>query len=104
MNHGSMKSHIIWMLAAAGAVLVGLLLFRVNLAQALPLAVALACPLGMIGMMFMMGRGMAGHEGHGNEAGHMGHMGHGSQDEQESHEQHAGHVHETVAASIEPRR
>lgn len=102
MNHGSMKSHIIWMLVAAGAVLAALLLFRVNLAQALPLAVALACPLGMIAMMFMMGHGMAGHGGHGDEESHDSQ---GSPCGREDHEQHADHIHDSQAPSYnEPRR
>ncbi|MCH3975549.1 MULTISPECIES: DUF2933 domain-containing protein [Bifidobacterium] len=59
MNHGSMKSHILWMV---GATILGLVILvgflRFNFIAALPVAISLACPLGMLGMMFAMGKSM----------------------------------------------
>lgn len=97
MNHGSMRNHIIRMLVAAAAVLAALLLFRVDLTQALPLAVALACPLGMIAMMFAMGRGMAGHGNHRDEDRHDCH---GHPGERGGREQHAEHVQDPQTTSV----
>lgn len=80
-----MKSHLTWMLVAAGVVLAVLLLLRVDLSRALSLAVAVACPLGMLGMMFMMGRGTGGHGDHDrNQRG-------GDQECQTCHAGHADH-------------
>lgn len=70
-NHGG-KSHLLGMLGIAALVLVVLVLSGRSLAQALPLALFLACPLMMIGMMFMM-RGGNDHQ-HGNDTtGHRDH-------------------------------
>jgi hypothetical protein len=64
-NHGG-KSHLLGMLGIGALVLVVLLGTGRSFQQALPLALALACPLMMVGMMFMM-RGGNGQQ-HGNDA------------------------------------
>ena len=64
-NHGG-KSHLFGMLGIGALVLVVLLGTGRSFQQALPLALALACPLMMVGMMFMM-RGGNGQQ-HGNDA------------------------------------
>ena len=64
-NHG-WKSHLLGMLGIGALVLVVLLGTGRSFQQALPLALALACPLMMVGMMFMM-RGGNGQQ-HGNDA------------------------------------
>lgn len=61
------KHHIKHMAIGAAVVLALLLAFGVDLSKALPYALLLACPLGMVGMMFFMGRGN-GH-GHGDHHG-----------------------------------
>ncbi len=70
-----MKGHLKHMLIAGGAILAVLVVLRVDLRAALPYAIALACPLGMIFMM----RGSHGHD-HGaggtRGAGHEDHKGH----------------------------
>ncbi len=53
-----MKGHLKHMLIAGGAILAVLVVLRVDLRAALPYAIALACPLGMIFMM----RGGHGHD------------------------------------------
>lgn len=50
-----MKHHLKHMLIAGGAVLAALVVFQVDIGRALPLAVALACPVGMLFMMKAMG-------------------------------------------------
>jgi len=52
-NHGG-KNHLLGMLGIGALVLVVLLGSGRSFQQALPLAIALACPLMMVGMMFMM--------------------------------------------------
>ncbi|WP_204299951.1 DUF2933 domain-containing protein [Actinoplanes campanulatus] len=52
-----------YLLVAAGALIVGLLAAGNSLQSALPLLLALACPLMMVFMM----RSMGGHGGHGTE-------------------------------------
>ena len=64
-NHGG-KSHLLGMLGIGALVLVVLLGTGRSFQQALPLALALACSLMMVGMMFMM-RGGNGQQ-HGNDA------------------------------------
>ena len=56
-----MKGHLKHMLIGGAAILAVLLVAGVDLRQALPWAVLLACPLMMIGMMAMMGRGGMSH-------------------------------------------
>lgn len=51
-----MKKHLILLAGAATIILVGLVAFGVDLAQALPFALVLACPLSMIAMMYFMNR------------------------------------------------
>ncbi|SBS71787.1 DUF2933 domain-containing protein [uncultured Microbacterium sp.] len=51
-----MKKHLILLASAATIILVGLVAFGVDLAQALPFALVLACPLSMIAMMYFMNR------------------------------------------------
>ena len=51
MNH---NGHLKQMLLGGGVLLVGMLLFGVPLATALPYAALLACPLMMVWMMFAM--------------------------------------------------
>jgi len=60
------KHHLKHMAVGAAVVLALLLAFGVDLSKALPYALLLACPLGMVGMMFFMGRG----SGHGHEDPH----------------------------------
>jgi hypothetical protein len=60
-----MKHHLKHMAIGAGAILAVLLLFRVELGTALPYALLLACPLGMVGMMVMMDRSKGGGHQHG---------------------------------------
>jgi hypothetical protein len=55
-NHGG-KNHALGMLGIGALVLVVLVLSGKSVAQALPFAALLACPLLMLGMMVMMGRG-----------------------------------------------
>ncbi|NKY10829.1 DUF2933 domain-containing protein [Cellulomonas hominis] len=65
MEHDVIRHHLKHMAIGAVVVLALLLAFGVDLSRALPYALLLACPLGMIGMMFFMGRGNGhGHEGH----------------------------------------
>ena len=58
-----MKHHLKHMLIAGGAILAALVIFQVDISRALPLAVALACPVGMLFMMKTMG-------GHTQSGGH----------------------------------
>jgi len=51
------KHHLKHMAIGAALVLALLLAFGVDLSRALPYALLLACPLGMVAMMFFMGRG-----------------------------------------------
>lgn len=55
--------HVVWMAGIAAGILVVLLLMGRPLGDAVFLAVALACPLIMIGMMFIMGRGQRQDDG-----------------------------------------
>lgn len=81
----SPASHMVGMLAAAGVILVVLVLAGRSWGEALPLAALLACPLMMIGMMFMMGR-TQGHSQDQEQGPHAGqdhsgpHAGHASVD------------------------
>lgn len=62
MDHGpmkdSMKSHILWMAGGGGVLLLIFLASGFDFQAALPIALSLACPLGMVGMMIVMGRSM----------------------------------------------
>lgn len=62
-----MKHHLKHMAIGAVVILAVLLAFGVNLGQALPYAILLACPLGMVAMMFFMNR-QGGHN-HGDATG-----------------------------------
>lgn len=67
-----MKHHIKHMAIGAVVILAVLLAFGVDLGQALPYAILLACPLGMAAMMLFMNR-RGGHEHGGDtdqDAGH----------------------------------
>ena len=100
-----MKHHLKHMLIAGGAILAVLLVLRVNLSAALPYAIALACPLGMIFMM----KGMNGHGGH--DHGASGHQ-HGTSEvptqgpTADAHDHH-GHDHgapgTSAAGTTQPR-
>ena len=61
--HGT---HMRYLLVAAGALVVGLLVAGTPLQSLLPFVLLLACPL----MMIVMMRGMGGHARHGGEHGH----------------------------------
>ncbi|GEP49116.1 DUF2933 domain-containing protein [Microbacterium saccharophilum] len=61
-----MKKHLTLLAGAATIILVGLVAFGVDLAQALPFALVLACPLSMIAMMYFMNR--HGAHGHGERS------------------------------------
>jgi len=61
-----MKHHLKHMAIGAVVILAVLLAFGVDLGQALPYAILLACPLGMVAMMFFMNR-RGGHD-HGATA------------------------------------
>lgn len=92
-----MKHHLKHMLIAGGAILAVLLVLRVDLSAALPYAIALACPLGMIFMM----KGMNGHGGH--DHGASGHQ-HGTsevptQDATTGAHDHHGHDHGATGTS-----
>lgn len=66
-----MKHHLKHMAIGAVVILAGLLAFGVDLGQALPYAILLACPLGMVAMMFFMNRrGGHDHGATGQDAGH----------------------------------
>ncbi len=56
-----MKHHLKHMAIGAVVILALLLAFGVDLGQALPYAILLACPLGMVAMMFFMNR-RGGHD------------------------------------------
>lgn len=62
-----MKHHLKHMAIGAVVILAVLLALGVNLGQALPYAILLACPLGMVSMMFFMNR-QGGHN-HGDATG-----------------------------------
>jgi DUF2933 family protein len=68
MHGKSMK----YMIVAAVAVMVGLLVAGTPVASLLPFALVLACPLMMVAMMGMMsrGHGQDTHDGCGHEHGH----------------------------------
>lgn len=55
-----MKGHLTYVGIAAGVVMVGLLLFGVNVTEALFWAFVLACPVMMVVMLFTMGRDHGG--------------------------------------------
>lgn len=59
------RNHLVTMLAGGAVLLVVLLAAGVPLANALPYAAILACPLMMIGMMWAMNRNGGGHGAHG---------------------------------------
>lgn len=59
-----MKHHLKHMGIAGGAILVVLLLLKVDLRTALQYAILLACTVGMVGMMFMMNKGGHGEHDH----------------------------------------
>lgn len=61
--------HMKYLLAAAGALVVGLLASGTSLPSVLPFLLLLACPLMMVFMM----RGMGGHRGHGADHGDTAH-------------------------------
>ena len=61
-----MKHHLKHMAIAGGAILILLLVLGVELGRALPYALLLACPIGMVAMMGMMQR----RAGHGGAAQH----------------------------------
>lgn len=61
-----MKHHLKHMAIAGGAILVVLLLLRVDLRTALQYAILLSCPLGMVAMMFMMNKNGGHDHGHGD--------------------------------------
>jgi hypothetical protein len=61
--HGT---HMRYLLVAAGALVVGLLVAGTPLQSLLPFVLLLACPL----MMIVMMRGMGGRAGHGGVHGH----------------------------------
>ena len=62
-----MKHHLKHMAIAGGTILVLLLAFGVDLGKALPYALLLACPIGMVVMMGMMSRrGGHDHAAHGS--------------------------------------
>lgn len=89
-HHHSMVKHLAWMAGAAGIVLLLFVFSGFNLAAALPIAIALACPLGMIGMMLFMGHGMRG-----------GHTDHTDQDHQ--HHQNLQN-HESVPLEVTAKK
>ena len=62
------KRHLWWMVGGALVVLAVLLAVGLDPGQAARWALALACPLGMVGMMAVMGKG-AGHVAHGTARG-----------------------------------
>ncbi|GAA4063646.1 hypothetical protein GCM10023065_13380 [Microbacterium laevaniformans] len=64
-----MKKHLLLLVGGGALALVALLTFGVNVSQALPVALAIACPLSMIAMMFFMNRS----GGHGHGRGHVEH-------------------------------
>ena len=59
------KRHLWWMVGGALVVLAVLLAVGLDASRAARWALALACPLGMVGMMAVMGKG-AGHVMHGS--------------------------------------
>ncbi|WP_448059772.1 hypothetical protein [Cellulomonas hominis] len=79
-----MKHHLKHMAVGGGLILAVLLVFQVDLRNALPYAVLLACPLGMVFMM----RGGHGHGASGHDHGASGHD-HGA----------SGHDHGTATAA-----
>jgi hypothetical protein len=83
MNHNmSPVAHLKWMLVAGGGALVVLALSGVSLAQALPYALLLACPLMMFFMMFSMSHGQQGHSRPGQN--------HPGRDHHDAHHHHGG--------------
>lgn len=58
MNHGSMKSHILWVVGVGTMLLLTALFSGFNIQSALPIAISLACPVGMVCMMFFMEHSM----------------------------------------------
>jgi MFS superfamily sulfate permease-like transporter len=68
-----MKHHLKHMAIAGGAILVVLLLLRVDLRTAVQYAILLACPLGMVGMMFMMNKNGGHNHGQGADDGEQAH-------------------------------